>query len=284
MHCPRIRFIIPYFGVWPFWIHFFIQSCRYNPSIDWLLITDCGIPDDLPDNVIVREASFESYCDEVSQRLGIHFRPAGSYKLCDIKPALGYIHQEDLLSYDFWAFGDIDVIYGDLRSYFNAERLAAYDLLSTHASRISGHLCLVRNIPAMNMAFMHVRNWGARLEDARHVAFDESAFCHLFIKHKNWPTILRRLADRLNSWRRRSEFQEAYSTPDGRIAWIDGERAYPRVWFWKSGLLTNDRDGERSFPYFHFMVWKKAWRSNQEFKRVSPGASWKIDHEGFHVI
>ncbi len=50
---PSIGFVIPYFGNWPFWFPFFLESCRANPSINWIFHTDCGIPADLPTAVAV---------------------------------------------------------------------------------------------------------------------------------------------------------------------------------------------------------------------------------------
>ena len=62
-------------------------------------------------------------------------------------------------------FSDIDLVYGQLRGYFSEERLARYDLLSTHARRVSGHLCLLRNNERMRQAFMRVHGWQACFED-----------------------------------------------------------------------------------------------------------------------
>jgi hypothetical protein len=138
---------------------FFLQTCKWNADIDWLFFTDCGAPDDLPDNVHVVTISFSDYCQLVSERLGISFNPKNPYKLCDIKPALGYLHVDQLDGFDFWGFSDIDLIYGNLRRYFSEERLAGYDLLSTHARRVSGHLCLLRNNERMRGAFMRIPEW-----------------------------------------------------------------------------------------------------------------------------
>src|SRR5471032_2033341 len=92
--CPRILFLIPYFGQWPFWMPFFLESFRRNTDIDWLLFSDCGIPENLPPNVTVETMSFGDYCGLVSRRLNIDFAPDAAYKLCDIKPALGHIHAD----------------------------------------------------------------------------------------------------------------------------------------------------------------------------------------------
>lgn len=54
---------------------FFLESCRRNADIDWLLFSDCGTPPDLPPNVTVEAMTFGDYCELVSKRLGIEFAP-----------------------------------------------------------------------------------------------------------------------------------------------------------------------------------------------------------------
>lgn len=265
---------------------FFVESCRYNPDIDWLFFSDCGVPENAPANLRVEAMSFADYCALVAERLGIPFTPLSPYKLCDIKPALGYIHAERLADVDFWGFSDIDLIYGDLRRYFSSERLARYDLLSTHERRVSGHLCLLRNTQRMREAFMRVPGWRKILADDAHQAFDEADFSRLFIRFKNWPSAMRRLLEWLNPWRRRSEFREAFSTPDGRIPWTDGGFQFPARWFWSTGSLRNERDGAREFPYFHFIAWKNSWCQRASETLIQPSdlftqTTWCITAQGF---
>lgn len=285
---PTICFVIPYFGHWPFWFPFFLESCRSNPGIHWILHSDCGIPENAPPNVTFVETSFDDYCRQVSSALGIDFAPTNPYKLCDLKPALGLVHQEELKKYDFWAFGDLDLVYGNLRNYFSAERLARKDIFSTHRRRISGHLCLIRNTLKMRSAFMTVPNWKQLLENKDHVAFDESAFSRLFVRHKNWPDWLSNLAKPFNAWTRRTENVEAFSTPNAGLAWIDGSRNFPENWYWIDGTLTNDRDGSREFPYLHFLGWKQsAWKSTEiagktNARGIAQSRRWRIANTGFH--
>lgn len=287
---PRILFIIPYFGRWPFWMPFFLESCRRNPDIDWLLFSDCGVPENLAPNVRVESISFTDYCQFVSQRLGIDFAPKAAYKLCDIKPALGYIHVDRLGGYDFWAFGDIDVVYGDLRSYFTAERLAGYGLFSTHERRVAGHLCLIRNTARKREVFMRIENWRERFADQEHHALDEGAFSRIFLWRKNFPKPLFNLVGKFNPWRRRSEFTEAFSTPGCLIKWHDGGDHFPHRWYWRNGLLTNDRDGDRSFPYFHFVSWKRNQWSQlpdpdpESMRKLAAEPAWVIDANGFQWV
>ena len=92
MQQPSIVLLIPYFGKWPVWFDFFLISCRFNTSIQWIIYTDCPIPENSPDNVKYKKISFKDYNIFVSDKLGINFNPDNPYKLCDLKPALGFIH------------------------------------------------------------------------------------------------------------------------------------------------------------------------------------------------
>ncbi len=284
---PSICFVIPYFGVWPFWFPFFLKSCEFNRSIHWLLFSDCGIPAELPSNVRIIEYSISDYCRRVSDSLGIVFAPEKTYKLCDLKPALGLVHEQEVRDFDFWAFGDIDVVYGDLRRYFDADRLMHYDIFSTHRRRISGHLCLLRNNRLMREAFMSVPNWQGLLSNPEHVAFDESAFSRLFVRHKNWPDWLANLVKPFQQWTRRTENIEAFSTPNAGVRWIDGTMSFPEAWLWDHGRLTNDLNGDRQFPYLHFMAWKQRdWPEQSlqwtpEYAATLATGRWQISSRGF---
>lgn len=257
----KIIIIIPYFGRWPFWMDIFLASCATNPTIDWLLLGDCGKPEGLPGNVRFEDVGFTDYKKRIASSLGINFDPTDAYKLCDIKPMLGRIHEQEIQGYDFWAFGDLDLVYGDLRAVYTKELLAGYDLISNHATRVSGHLCLLRNTRLMREAFQQVPCWKEKIENHKHVAFDEKAFSKLFVKHKNFPRWLRQLTNRLYPLVRCSSFVERYTTPNGYIAWKNGRYEFPQQWFWKNGLLWNDFESieEAQYPYFHFLGWKKNW-------------------------
>lgn len=280
IHDPRICIVIPYFGRWPFWINYFLLSCRLNPSINWIIYTDCGCLTDSPPNVKLIEISFQEYCKLVSKKLAIRFEPENPYKLCDIKPALGDLHSDELGNYDFWGFGDIDLVYGDLRAFFTRDRLSQKDVFSNHATRISGHLCLIRNQQDLNMAYKKIPFWRDKFEIQQHLAIDEKDFSKLFLRHKNSPSWVQELAAWRDPWLKRGEFIESFSTPNARIAWIDGRHVFPTTWKWCEGLLTNDLNDERVFPYFHFLIWKKNWRYINN-KNISNNKIFVINETGF---
>jgi len=245
----RLAIVIPYFGAWPAWINFFVESCRWNRDVDWFLFSDNDPPDNRCSNVRHVRLSFADHNSLVSEALGIHFTPRDPYKLCDIRPALPLVHRSLLAGYDFVGFGDLDVIYGDLRSFYDDGTLDSYDLLSTHANRISGHLCLMRNEDRMISAFKQIRGWRKLFEQDQHAGTDEREFYNVF----------RGRGAKVASWLGRNQprclFREAYSTPAARA---------DMRWYWKGGQLTNEFYPHHSFMYLHFMNWhSNRWYADQ---------------------
>ena len=58
----RIIFIIPYIGKYPWYFPYFLHSCRYNPTVDFLIFTDNnhrGL--NLPSNVWIINYSLEQF-------------------------------------------------------------------------------------------------------------------------------------------------------------------------------------------------------------------------------
>ena len=43
------------------------------------------------------------------------------WELCAFRPAYGDIFEEYFNGYDFWGYGDLDVIYGDLDKYIEIQ-------------------------------------------------------------------------------------------------------------------------------------------------------------------
>ena len=279
--------ILTWFGEWPGWMRLFLQSCRYNPSIDWLIVTDCGDPGDLPLNVRLLETSFEDYRAFIGARLGITPQWRDAYKLCDIKPALGAIHAEQASRYDFWGFGDLDVIYGDIRAVYTPDVLA-YDLISTHAGIVAGHFCLLRSAPRMTFAFKRIRFWRSLLERDRHCSFDEQIFSRLFLP-MDWRKPWRRLQTPFLGG---ALFAERYSTSIPPLPYPEGANAYPTEWIWREGKLTNNASPSRGFLYLHFSHWQSArwtsenaapWTRITQIDALPPGrpSQFRITRDGF---
>jgi hypothetical protein len=167
-----ICMIIPWFGPWPPWMRPFLESCRWNPTVNWLLYGDAPPPSDVPPNVRIVTTTLDDYRAAAASRLGIRLAWTNTYKLCDLKPALGFIHEHEIAGYDHWGFGDLDVIYGDIRRFF-APAVLSHDLVTTHEHIVAGHFSVLRTTPRMLTAFKRVPDWKLLLSSARHRSFDE---------------------------------------------------------------------------------------------------------------
>lgn len=267
--------LIPYFGAWPEWFDLYLLSCQENPDVNWLFYTDCPAPSNPPQNVHFVNTGFTSYQQMVSARLNINFNPSNPYKLCDLKPALGFIHEQDINDYDFFAVGDIDIIYGQIRDFITNDLLQKYDVIGTHNRRLSGHFAIFRNTDQYRHAFRKIPDWQKLMEKDEHLGLDESAFSKLFVRHKNHPLWLRKLWSYSSRYQRRVLFKEQYSTILSPITWLDGNKEHPQQWFWKDGHLTNNRDNQE-FMYLHFMNWKST-RWLPKHLRNAPAAWSSLD-------
>ena len=71
----------------------------------------------------------------------------------------------------FYGWCDTDLLFGDIRSVYTDEILARYDVLSTHADRISGHFALFRNTRRNRTMYRRIYRWQRYLVGAE---FDRS--------------------------------------------------------------------------------------------------------------
>ena len=142
-------FIVPYFGKLPNYFQLFLNSCATNKNYDWLLLTDDSSNYKYPTNVTRVLTSFENIIQLFTQKLEMQVALPNPYKLCDYKPAYGFLFSEYITDYQFWGHGDIDTILGDLDAFITDDLLEEFDKIFC-----LGHLILYRNTPEVNRAFM----------------------------------------------------------------------------------------------------------------------------------
>lgn len=251
----KIIMLMPYFGRWPEWFAFYLESCRWNSTIDWLFFTDCALLEHAPENVRFVNISYADYCQLISEKLDISFVAEVPYKLCDVKPAYGLIHQEYIEGYDYFGFGDVDVIYGDLRAFYTDDVLR-YNTLSTLSDRVSGHLFLLKNEKKWICTFERIQNWRTLMSDPENRGVDEYWFTKVLRGHRLLPSVARQLWGIFDPYKRGHLFEERHATPLAEWPWIDGSYNYPERWYWYQGKLLTEFGGE--FMYLHFMNWKSS--------------------------
>ena len=142
---PKIAILIPYYGKWPDWMPFFLKSCEHNPDTNWLLVTDLLPVENSPSNVSYISLNLDQLSGRISEKLNVDIRIDNPYKLTDLKPAYGQIFRDLLDGFDFWGYGDLDLIYGNISSFFRPESFSEYDVLSPSEDFFPGHLLLLRN-------------------------------------------------------------------------------------------------------------------------------------------
>jgi len=251
---PLILFV-QWFGPWPEWIEIFVESCKWNPEVDWLIFTDQQPPENKCPNVRFRNLSFKAHLEHIGQRIGLRLDAADPYKLCDLKPCLGFAYEDLLGNHEFFGYCDLDVVFGNIRDFYTNDLLNRFDVISTHGRRLAGHFTILRNDVFRRNAFRRIRHWRRKARNARPSALDEKRFGEVFLR----PSLWRQLTEP----RARVLLEEQFSTPWSTKPWLDGSHTYPPRWYWRDGKLTAEGYGDRQFLYLHFLTLKSDRFRNQ---------------------
>lgn len=223
----KAALIIPYFGQWPEWIELYLYSCSKQKGIDFIFYTDCELPHVIYSNTFFHEISFADYCTFVSKRLSIQFHPQNAYKLCDLKVFYGIIHQQDLRNYEWWGFGDIDLIYGNLSLLVNESNMTKYDLLTTHVDRIAGHFTIMRKQSRYTKLCLAISCWKEKLSDIKNYGLDENDFTRMAmpLKYKIIGQLYYHCINR-------------FTHPDSKHYWF--HKLEKMLCVWKSNMLMRE--------------------------------------------
>jgi hypothetical protein len=271
---PKIIIIIAYFGKWPEWINLYLESCKYNKFIDWLIITDCEEPENKCESVKYNFMDFEDFKELVKSKLIVDIDPAinsgkkqFSHIMGDLKPFFSSIFEEHIKGYDYWGWGDIDVIYGDMNKYFEEEKVFEkdYELISFNDDRmVSGSLAFIKNSFLLRLKAFQIQDWKDAILHDNRKGLDEHRFY-------------------LNLDKSKCYLKDSYNTPsvDGdqcfwKFNWLSKE--LPTEWYWRKGVLTNNINTKIEFLYFHFMVWKGGF-----WGKVHNGCQWEKLNKLVHL-
>ena len=172
-----IQMIVCWSGNYPWYFPYFLHSCRYNPSIDFLIFTDNTDANlELPANVKIIPYSIEQFKADTAKVLGFDVAVEFDYKLCDFKPAYGYIFFGYIKDYDFWGYCDIDVIFGNIRAFMTDELLNKYDIISARHDYLTGCFALYRNNKEMRELFKQSKDYRKVFTESSNFFFDETNF------------------------------------------------------------------------------------------------------------
>jgi len=157
----KIIFIIPYFGNFNNYFDIWLNSCANNPTINWIIFTDCKDTHNYPANVTIVYTTFEKLKVHIQSIFDFQISLEKPYKLCDYRPAYGEIFYEYIKDYDFWGYCDTDLIWGNLRAFLTDEILNKYDKIGNR-----GHCCLLRNTKEIRQAYRYESSHIVTYKDA----------------------------------------------------------------------------------------------------------------------
>ena len=260
----RIAHILAYFlngtGHWPDYIDWYMASCRANGTIDFFIFTDDHSLEKWEEtpNIHIVYMSFDECVKRIHEKMG-PVNITKPYKLCDMKPVYGHIFSEWIEGYDFWAFGDCDLIFGDLRKTFTDAFLDQYDWF-----QILGNLEIIRNTEEVGQYYLLKRPewskhrefiWENIIREEENQAFDEQ---------NGLPMILRENEKKIY-WNREN-FVNIYQPEKGYKKMIDNTVQHNTLfqyWKWENGSIyhINGLTGKKKeYLYIHF--------SNRKLKTI----------------
>lgn len=164
-----IAFVVPYFGKLPDGFQIWLNSCKKNSTIDWILFTDDKSEYNYPENVKRIFTTFENLKERIQLLYDFQISLNKPWKLCDFKVAYGEIFEKELSTYDFWGFCDIDLIWGDIRKFYTEELLDSYDKIG-----FQGHATIIKNTKENNGIY---RKEYEDCDSYRNVFSKDEGFC-----------------------------------------------------------------------------------------------------------
>lgn len=169
-----------YFGTLPEHFPEFMRSVAMNPTVDFLLVTDCEVTCP-PKNMRVYQCSLAELKERLQVVAGFPIVLDRPYKLCDFKPIWGPAFREMIEEYDFWGHCDMDLIFGDIRAFLSDDIFEKYDKIYQ-----LGHLLYYRNTEEVTLRYRLDGGMGYReaFTSPQIVAFDEIAgMGNIYQKH-----------------------------------------------------------------------------------------------------
>lgn len=262
-------FIVVYFGKLPNSFSIFLKSCAVNKSFQWIIFTDDETKFDYPENVSRKFFCLEEFKNLASNKLGFMPTIPSAYKLCDFKPAYGYLFEEYIRDYAYWGHIDIDTIVGRLDHFLSWDLLEQYDKLFC-----LGHCVIYKNTPEVLRLFMEPLNGRLIYQDAFTnpdiVWFDEEWNGHnnvnqIFLSH-NKRVYQVDLSANIDVWKQRfrlSNYQ--FDTASSTVKFHIDECRHTRFFWSDNGIfslrLFNGRLVAREYLYLHYQ-WRKMRNSN----------------------
>ena len=270
----KIILIICYFGKLPNYFDLYLETCKYNDTIDFLMFTDQKCNNyNLPNNFKIELISFKEFKEKIQSKFNFKIVLDSPYKICDYRPAFGYVFSQYIENYDFWGHCDIDMMWGDIRKFL-PDDISNYEKLYKW-----GHLTLYKNSFENNLRFKE--NGGL---DYKEVFSSNNSF--IFdemngIDYKYNMLNLKKFDERVNL----DLSTKTYRLTRGNPAWLTEEEKICnnfdyQLFYWKQGHIYRIYYKDKKlhtdeFNYIHFQ------KRNMEDICKSDAKCFLITNKGF---
>lgn len=282
-----IALIEVWLGPWPNWFEPWIESCRHNPTITWLMFCDRK-PNyaDIPSNVQFIETTTAEIEKRAERALGWETNIRKAYKMCDYRPVYGLMFADHLKDTDYWGWSDNDLIWGNIRDWITEERLAQYDILTSTRCCIAGQFTIIQNTQSNNTLYQHIDDYPNLLKN-----FESSTnACETKL---NLAVLPLEASDTLRVWRRQIQATDLHSdkwdTWSREVDVKEPAQDIPYQWTsgpcrWEDGKIIHEATNTE-WMFFHFMHWKPVWKRQHKTRLWrSYKHTFLLQEEGIKVV
>ena len=265
---PSLALVVTHFGPVPLWLPAFLLSCRHNPDVRWMIYTDMDAPSSVPANVVLRPLQLHEFNRRASEvlRTTIDVRPSYLRKLGDLKPTYGLVFEEDLRPFDFWAYSELDIVWGDIRQFLTDDLLWAHDVVSARHYKLCGHCTVFRNDARINRTFEIVPDAVRSMADPGYLRLDESQFT---------SELRGRMEQTPRPWLPRVHWEREL-TMSAKYQTALGDDDADRLW-WKNGKTFLADGKELMYLHFHRL---KTFMSTIDFGYEDTPSAFSVSRRG----
>ena len=115
--------MIVFFGALPPWLPLTLHSMAANERVRFVVVGDAVAPAVLPANVRFEHITYRAMQARLSVMTGATVAYPNTYKANDIKPLLPALFPRLIEGHAWWAWADLDMVFGDLLRYLRLAEL-----------------------------------------------------------------------------------------------------------------------------------------------------------------
>lgn len=239
----KIAIIVTWFGELPPYFKAWLKSAEKNTTIDFFCFFDHDF-ETKSNNIFLIKSTMQDEINRISKAINEKITINNSYKFCDLRPSFGLGYADYLKDYQFWGYCDIDLVFGDIRTFLTDEVLDKYDRFYEY-----GHLSIFRNNDVMNNLY----NYPGCIYSKNEI-FRKPAKC---TPEEHWG--INRIME-INNFKcyRESDYADFY-LPYQTLLINNGKNYDKQIFYWEDGKAImayedNNTIQKRELVYIH---WQK---------------------------